>query len=228
MWCQKLEIELLNKDAQNIKIQSGINGQITNSGVSHFRKTECRVYDKKIMHYKGDTDSNQLDIYATIGIDIADKNNIKKDYILKRRSVYERNSFSLKKGDVAGFTKSVYIVKDNDDRMNHSICYSQYQLYGMTPYNTDKESIAAKGLTGEGYKGHVFWDTEIYMLPFYYYTYPSIAKNMLMYRYNGLPGAMEKAKEYGYKGAMYPWESAIDGKEETHISRYSICSYKIL
>ena len=72
------------------------------------------------MHYKGDTDSNQLDIYATIGIEIADKNNIKKDYILKRRSVYERNSFSLKKGDVAGFTKSVYIVKDNDDRMNHS------------------------------------------------------------------------------------------------------------
>lgn len=260
LWCQKLEIELLNKDAQNIEIQSGINGQITNSGVSHFRKTECRVYDKKIMHYKGDTDSNQLDIYATIGIEIADKNNIKKDYILKRRSVYERNSFSLKKGDVAGFTKSVYIVKDNDDRMNHSdrlifianmdksyeklysyhveetdkfwkyanieidgislkekaaICYSQYQLYGMTPYNTDKESIAAKGLTGEGYKGHVFWDTEIYMLPFYYYTYPSIAKNMLMYRYNGLPGAMEKAKEYGYKGAMYPWESAIDGKEET-------------
>lgn len=96
-----------------------------------------------------------------------------------------------------------------------AVKYALFQLYGMTPASTGKSSIAAKGLSGEGYKGHVFWDTEIYMLPFYCYTNPAIARNLLLYRYHGLDGAREKAKDYGYEGAMYPWESAGDGREET-------------
>ena len=260
VWRQKLEFELLNRDACNVRIRSGINGQITNSGVSHFRNTECRVYDKEIMHYKGNTDDATLDIYAKIQLWHSSDRVLTKDYLLKRRSIYEDNRFVLRRGQRVAVDKLVYIVKDADDHMDNAtrvnkirnlhetyevwhnrheletekfwryadihidgisleeraaICYSQYQLYSMTPYHTDKVSIAAKGLTGEGYKGHVFWDTEIYMLPFYYYTYPDIAKNLLIYRYHGLAGARKKAQEYGYEGAMYPWESAADGKEET-------------
>jgi len=70
-------------------------------------------------------------------------------------------------------------------------------------------------LSGEGYRGHIFWDAEIFMLPFYAYVYPEAAKNMLQYRYNRLEQARNIAKEHGYKGAMFPWESAGTGEEET-------------
>lgn len=101
------------------------------------------------------------------------------------------------------------------DEDSAALKYAQLQLYCMTPADGGASSIAAKGLTGEGYKGHVFWDTELYMLPFYIHTFPEIAKSLLIYRYHGLEGAREKAREYGYCGAMYPWESARDGREET-------------
>lgn len=96
-----------------------------------------------------------------------------------------------------------------------AVKYAQIQLFGMTPSDKGESSIGAKGLSGEGYKGHVFWDTEMYMLPFYIYTFPERARDLLLYRYRGLEGAREKARDYGYQGAMYPWESALDGREET-------------
>ncbi|MBA7507087.1 Kojibiose phosphorylase [subsurface metagenome] len=76
-------------------------------------------------------------------------------------------------------------------------------------------SIGAKALSGEWYKGHVFWDTEIYILPFFIYTQPEIAKNLLLYRYRRLSQARIKAKLQKYKGALFPWESAASGKDET-------------
>lgn len=96
-----------------------------------------------------------------------------------------------------------------------SIDYALFQIKNMTPLNNGLTSIGAKGLTGEGYKGHVFWDTEIFLLPFCIYTQPEIARSLLLYRYNHLRQAIEKAKQKGYQGALYPWESALSGKEET-------------
>ena len=74
--------------------------------------------------------------------------------------------------------------------------------------------VPARGLHGEAYRGHVFWD-EIFILPFYFYHYPDIARSMLMYRYHRLDAARELAKESGYAGAMFPWQSASNGEEET-------------
>ncbi|GAG61203.1 unnamed protein product [marine sediment metagenome] len=85
----------------------------------------------------------------------------------------------------------------------------------MTPVHNERLSIAAKGLSGEGYKGHVFWDMEIFILPFFIYTFPEIARRLLFYRYHFLDGAREKAKENGFEGAMYPWECADTGCEVT-------------
>jgi maltose phosphorylase len=62
-------------------------------------------------------------------------------------------------------------------------------------------NIGAKGLTGEAYNGHAFWDTETYCLPFYLFTNPSAAKNLLEFRYNTLPGAIERAKALDCAGA---------------------------
>ncbi len=74
--------------------------------------------------------------------------------------------------------------------------------------------ITARGLHGEAYRGHIFWD-ELFILPFYEIHFKDIAKSLLLYRYRRLDKAREYAKEYGYKGAMFPWQSGSDGREET-------------
>jgi alpha,alpha-trehalose phosphorylase len=72
--------------------------------------------------------------------------------------------------------------------------------------------VPAKGLTGQAYEGHAFWDTEIYLLPFLIYTAPRIATNLLTFRYQMLPQARARARELGHKGAMFPWRT-INGEE---------------
>lgn len=89
-----------------------------------------------------------------------------------------------------------------------AIRFSQYHLLIMAPKHDSRYGIGAKGLLGEGYKGHSFWDTELFILPFFTYTFPGIARSLLEYRYKTIEGARKKAFDNGYKGAMYPWESA--------------------
>lgn len=89
-----------------------------------------------------------------------------------------------------------------------AVNFSIYHLIIMTPAHDNRMSIGAKGLTGEGYKGHAFWDNEIFIVPFYTVTNPQVARNLLEYRYLSLSGAIKKAKENNYEGAMFPWESA--------------------
>jgi len=77
-------------------------------------------------------------------------------------------------------------------------------------------SITARGLHGEAYRGHIFWD-ELFILPFFAMQIPEAAKSMLMYRYCRLEKARGYAREFGYKGAMFPWQSGSDGREETQV-----------
>ena len=74
--------------------------------------------------------------------------------------------------------------------------------------------IPARGLHGEAYRGHIFWDT-IFILPFYMMHFPQIARSALLYRYRRLDQARKYAKKNGYEGAMFPWQSSLTGKEET-------------
>jgi trehalose/maltose hydrolase-like predicted phosphorylase len=76
--------------------------------------------------------------------------------------------------------------------------------------------IPARGLHGEAYRGHIFWD-ELYILNFYALHFPEIVKSVLMYRYRRIDEARKYAKGNGYEGAMYPWQSGSDGREETQI-----------
>ena len=86
----------------------------------------------------------------------------------------------------------------------------------MEKADDNRVGIGAKALSGEGYKGHSFWDTELFILPYFTYTHPEIARTLLEYRYHNLYGARIKAKENGYEGAMYPWECAwVDDGEVT-------------
>jgi HAD superfamily hydrolase (TIGR01509 family) len=76
--------------------------------------------------------------------------------------------------------------------------------------------VPARGWTGEGYQGHIFWD-ELFIFPFFNYRLPEITRSLLMYRYRRLGAARNAAKAAGYAGAMFPWQSASDGSEETQV-----------
>ncbi|WKA55684.1 glycoside hydrolase family 65 protein [Planococcus shixiaomingii] len=98
---------------------------------------------------------------------------------------------------------------DSDNAFDQlGLRFALYHLTLMTPAHDARMGIGAKGLSGEGYKGHSFWDTEVFILPFFIYSNPAVAKSLLTYRYLGLAGARAKAIENGYSGAMYPWEMA--------------------
>ncbi len=86
--------------------------------------------------------------------------------------------------------------------------FAIYHLRIMDKPDDPRVGIGAKGLTGEGYKGHSFWDTEIFILPYFILTDPQAARSLLTFRYRGLLGARRKAAENGFEGAMYPWEAA--------------------
>jgi trehalose/maltose hydrolase-like predicted phosphorylase len=102
---------------------------------------------------------------------------------------------------------------EGDPAAQQALRFSLYHLLSIVPTHTERASIPARGMSGQMYKGAVFWDTEIFMLPFFIHTFPEIARRLLMYRYHTLEGARRKAREYGYRGAFYAWESQDTGEE---------------
>jgi trehalose/maltose hydrolase-like predicted phosphorylase len=107
------------------------------------------------------------------------------------------------------------VVVEGSPRDQLAIRYSLFQVLIAAPWQDDRVSIPAKTLSGFGYRGHVFWDTEIFAVPFLTYTQPAVARNLLTYRYHTLPGARRKAASRGHEGAMFAWESAGTGDEVT-------------
>ena len=100
-----------------------------------------------------------------------------------------------------------------DEDAQQALRFSMYHLLAIIPTHTERASIPARGLSGQMYKGAIFWDTEIFMLPFFTHAFPSMARNLLLYRYHTLDGARRKANEYGYRGAFYAWESQDTGDD---------------
>jgi len=100
---------------------------------------------------------------------------------------------------------------EGDDEAMEALNYSLYHLHSIAPRHSESLSIAARGLSGQTYKGAVFWDTEMFMLDFFLFTEPQVAKTLLKYRIDTLPGARKKAESYGFDGAFYAWESQEGG-----------------
>jgi trehalose/maltose hydrolase-like predicted phosphorylase len=107
------------------------------------------------------------------------------------------------------------ILIEGDDEMQRALRFAVYHLTSAANPDDDRVSIGARALTGDAYLGHVFWDTEIYLLPFYTAVWPEAARALLMYRFHTLPAARAKAARFGFKGALYAWESADTGIETT-------------
>ncbi|MCK8488923.1 glycoside hydrolase family 65 protein [Paenibacillus sp. MBLB2552] len=102
---------------------------------------------------------------------------------------------------------------EGDEEAQLALRYSMYQLHIIAPDRSERVSIPARGLSGQVYKGAVFWDTEMFMLSFFLHTEPEVARNLMMYRVHTLDGAKRKAAEYGYDGAFYAWESQETGDD---------------
>jgi len=248
----------------DIKIISGINGQVSNSGAQHFREGEKRIIDNKFVQLLQETSESGITFVHNTAhnIDIQDNSaELKTAFEIERRKVYMVYSISAVSNKCFTIEKisNVYTTRDKDvegkfvneirnfsleqlknnltkgyrklhdesanEWLNYwnkidiqiegendfdqlAIRFAQYHLLAMTPKHDNRFGIGAKGLSGEGYKGHSFWDTEIFISPFYTYALPEISRTLLEYRFKTLSGAHKKASENKCKGAMYPWESA--------------------
>jgi trehalose/maltose hydrolase-like predicted phosphorylase len=104
---------------------------------------------------------------------------------------------------------------DGDTDAQAAIRFACYHLISAANPEDEHASIGARALSGPAYKGHVFWDTEIFLLPFYTLTDPASARALLMYRFHTLDAGRRKARSHGCRGALYAWESADTGDEVT-------------
>ncbi len=106
---------------------------------------------------------------------------------------------------------------EGDAAAQRALRFAIYHLLSAANPQEDHVSIGARGLSGSAYKGHVFWDTDIFMLPFFVLTYPEAARALVMYRFHTLAAARAKAVRLGYRGAFYAWESADSGEDVTPV-----------
>lgn len=113
---------------------------------------------------------------------------------------------------LADFWAQADVEIAGDDALQQGVRFNQFHLL-QSVGRDGRTNIAAKGVTGEGYEGHYFWDTEIYVFPFFLFSKPEIARALLQYRYGGLPKARERARQMSHeRGALYPWRT-IAGEE---------------
>ena len=104
---------------------------------------------------------------------------------------------------------------EGDAAAQQALRFAIYHLISAANPADERVSIGARALTGDDYHGHVFWDTEIFLLPFYILTWPEAARALLMYRFRTLDAARAKSARMGWRGALYAWESADTGAETT-------------
>lgn len=259
-----------------LRLDSGINGQVTNTGSQHFHEGTKRIFNNTILRMSETTIQSKVTIclhtahkYLADGAVV----NGKILPIIDRRALSIRGTFSVDKGSTFTVEKLTAVTSSRDLKYENlssedaaiqaeddglkllqvstqtgydalfqeskddwmefwfrndirvvsdkafdqlTVRFALYHLSIMASRNDARMGIGAKGLSGEGYKGHSFWDTEIFTLPYFVLTRPAIARNLLTYRYKGLYGARKKAEENGCRGAMYPWEAAwVDDGEVT-------------
>ena len=113
----------------------------------------------------------------------------------------------------------------NPVRQQQAVRWNLYQVAQGT-WRAEGTGVPAKGLTGQAYEGHYFWDTEIYVLPFLSYTEPRIARNLLRFRHSMLPRARERAAEMSQRGALFPWRT-INGEEASSNFQQGTAQYHI-
>ena len=145
----------------------------------------------------------------------ADPGRVAREKVGVARQVGWRNVVQEHEAAWSDRWRSSDIEVGGDPAAEQALRFAVYHLNSAANPADERVSIGARGLTGDDYHGHVFWDTEIYLLPFYVLTWPEAARALLMYRFRTIDGARQKAAHMGWRGAMYAWESADTGAEAT-------------
>jgi alpha,alpha-trehalose phosphorylase len=126
---------------------------------------------------------------------------------------------------LAGFWEKCDVEIDNGPEVQQAVRWNLFQL-AQAGSRAEGVGVAAKGLTGQAYEGHYFWDTEVYSLPFYIYSSPRIARNLLKFRHKMLPQARVRAEQLSQKGALFPWRT-INGEEASAYYEAGTAQYHI-
>ena len=209
----------------NVLLSENIDGvqTIECETINSHQKAKVSVINK-ISKGKFDLSKNNNLLIASTKLDIKSNEEIIIDkyssYIdsSELENIYEASNDgfdvikSEQKSFMDDFWKSSRVLIDSEEIKQENIDYCLYEMLSSAGRD-GKTSIAAKGLSGEGYEGHYFWDCEIYIYPFFSLTNYEIAKSLLLYRYSKLDLAKEHARSLGHKkGALYPWRT-ITGSE---------------
>jgi len=126
---------------------------------------------------------------------------------------------------LSGFWENADVEIRGDIGLQQVTRFNLFHIYQASA-RTDGSGVPAKGLTGHGYEGHYFWDTEVYVLPFLTYTHPKIARNLLRFRYRMLEAARQRANEVNQEGALFPWRT-INGEEASSYYAAGTAQYHI-
>jgi len=229
--CQRIRVSLRGKP---VTLVCGIDSEIWDINGTHLIDYETTVGNaQNTLKVKAYTSEKRTPITVTeqcnqvqnevreIGNSLFRVFIIKEDFVLDRiiavngettsGSYDEKLAKHKDKWEKLWAESAVTIVGDKNAQL--SLNYSLYHLHCIAPHHSDNLSIAARGLSGQVYKGAVFWDTEIFLMPFFTNTNPTIARKLINYRINTLAGARNKAAQYGYDGAFFAWESQDGGFE---------------
>jgi len=164
----------------------------------------------------------EITIEKIVSIFTSKKDDVENPLLNSKELIKSTDSFQsiLKESELAWekIWDTIDIKIEGDPKSQMLVRLHLYHLMvAASPNNKDIDAgIAARGLHGEAYRGHIFWD-ELYIMPVYDLFFPEVAKSILNYRYRRIDKAREYAREYGYKGAMFPWQSGSDGREETQV-----------
>jgi alpha,alpha-trehalose phosphorylase len=155
------------------------------------------------------------------------------------KELCERAKRTLDRAVSEGFEELVAVQKEylddfwrrsdvevhGDASLQQAIRWNLFQILQASG-RAEGAGIPAKGLTGHGYEGHYFWDTEIYVLPFLIYTAPRVARNLILFRHSMLDKARQRAREVNQKGALFPWRT-INGEEASAYYAAGTAQYHI-
>jgi alpha,alpha-trehalose phosphorylase len=136
-----------------------------------------------------------------------------------------KDLIASQKQAVADFWRRSDIRIEGDARIQQAVRFNLFHIFQATA-RVEGAGVPAKGLTGYGYEGHYFWDTEIYVLPFLLYTAPRTARNLLKFRHSMLEKARRRAREVNQRGALFPWRT-INGEEASAYYAASTAQYHI-
>ncbi|NLI55252.1 MAG: glycoside hydrolase family 65 protein [Clostridiales bacterium] len=228
--CQKITVR---PKAGAVTLRCGIDGDVWDLNGPHlfdYRCGEedgvlfvtCETGEQKLPIAVRDTVNRPPDAVETTATGAFRVYSFSKETVLERHitinaaPVYGDYAASLRRHAAAwdALWAASHVELEGDEQAQLYLNDSLYHLHCIAPRHAKGgRSIPARGLSGQTYKGAVFWDTEIFLLPFFAYTEPALARKLVQYRIDTLPGALQKAQEYGYEGAFYAWESQEGGRE---------------